>query len=196
MSELDEARRRALLSIVRRGGQVIVTATDLRYFSPEELDEATVIELTQGGRSLMATPEDFKRVGDLLGDFCEAAAVAHPGVGAARGGRGEPWARPWAGRPGTWPSSRRRLAGDNGAGGSRQRLTGTTKGGKAGGEHVIERVGEHSSVHGRGPDQSLEPTLGSPGLCSASCSATRGGRSADAERPPPQTGRQEGETRQ
>lgn len=46
MSELDEVRRRALLKIVRRGGQVLVTTTDLRYFSDEELREATVVELT------------------------------------------------------------------------------------------------------------------------------------------------------
>jgi DNA replication and repair protein RecF len=48
MSELDEKRRRALLRIVRRGGQVIVTATDLGYFAKEELDGARVIELAQG----------------------------------------------------------------------------------------------------------------------------------------------------
>lgn len=45
MSELDEARRRALLRIVRRGGQVIITTTDLRYFSHEELGDALVVEL-------------------------------------------------------------------------------------------------------------------------------------------------------
>jgi DNA replication and repair protein RecF len=50
MSELDEYRRRALLRIVRRGGQVMVTATDLGYFSPEELDEAAVVELDRGER--------------------------------------------------------------------------------------------------------------------------------------------------
>jgi DNA replication and repair protein RecF len=48
MSELDEARRRALLRIVRRGGQVMVSGTDLGYFTQEELDEATVVNLTQG----------------------------------------------------------------------------------------------------------------------------------------------------
>lgn len=48
MSELDEERRRALLGIVSRGGQVFITATDLRYFSEAELKEATVIELTSG----------------------------------------------------------------------------------------------------------------------------------------------------
>jgi DNA replication and repair protein RecF len=48
MSELDEARRRALLRIIRRGGQVLVTTTDLRYFSQEELDAANVIGLSQG----------------------------------------------------------------------------------------------------------------------------------------------------
>jgi DNA replication and repair protein RecF len=48
MSELDEARRRALLGFVRRGGQVVISTTDLRYFSPEELEESTVVELTVG----------------------------------------------------------------------------------------------------------------------------------------------------
>ncbi len=52
MSELDEERRRALLRIVGRGGQVLVTATDLSYFSPSELEKATVIELTTGGDPL------------------------------------------------------------------------------------------------------------------------------------------------
>jgi DNA replication and repair protein RecF len=46
MSELDEQRRRALLGIVAQGGQVLVTSTDLRYFSQDELDQAAVVELT------------------------------------------------------------------------------------------------------------------------------------------------------
>jgi DNA replication and repair protein RecF len=45
MSELDESRRRALIRIVMRGGQVIITATDLRYFSEEETRNATIIDL-------------------------------------------------------------------------------------------------------------------------------------------------------
>ncbi len=52
MSELDEQRRRALLRIVRRGGQVMVTATDLRYFSQEERADATVVELGLGGEAV------------------------------------------------------------------------------------------------------------------------------------------------
>jgi DNA replication and repair protein RecF len=48
MSELDEARRRALVSVVRRGGQVMITTTDLRYFSEEELEGAAVVELATG----------------------------------------------------------------------------------------------------------------------------------------------------
>jgi DNA replication and repair protein RecF len=48
MSELDEARREALVVFVRRGGQVIISTTDLRYFSPEELEDAAVVELTMG----------------------------------------------------------------------------------------------------------------------------------------------------
>ena len=46
MSELDEARRSALVAVVRRGGQALITATDLRHFSPGELQGATVVELT------------------------------------------------------------------------------------------------------------------------------------------------------
>jgi DNA replication and repair protein RecF len=46
MSELDEARRRALVGVLRQGGQVVITTTDLRYFSDEELQGATVVELT------------------------------------------------------------------------------------------------------------------------------------------------------
>lgn len=45
MSELDEQRRRALVAFVRQGGQTVITTTDLRYFSPAELEEATVIPL-------------------------------------------------------------------------------------------------------------------------------------------------------
>ncbi|MBN1320200.1 MAG: DNA replication and repair protein RecF [Thermoleophilia bacterium] len=48
MSELDEARRRALVAFVGRGGQVVVTTTDLRYFTAEELQGATVVELSAG----------------------------------------------------------------------------------------------------------------------------------------------------
>jgi DNA replication and repair protein RecF len=45
MSELDESRRRALVRMVKRGGQVIVTTTDLRYFSNGELEDSTVVDL-------------------------------------------------------------------------------------------------------------------------------------------------------
>jgi DNA replication and repair protein RecF len=45
MSELDESRRRALIKLVKRGGQVVITTTDLRYFVAEELDGSTVIDL-------------------------------------------------------------------------------------------------------------------------------------------------------
>jgi DNA replication and repair protein RecF len=48
MSELDEGRRSALVALVRRGGQTVITTTDLRYFSPEELREAAVVELEAG----------------------------------------------------------------------------------------------------------------------------------------------------
>ena len=45
MSELDEEKRRALVAVVRRGGQTIVTATDLRYFTSEELTAAHLVDL-------------------------------------------------------------------------------------------------------------------------------------------------------
>jgi len=47
MSELDESRRRALVRIVKRGAQVIITTTDLRYFEPAELEDSTVIDLEE-----------------------------------------------------------------------------------------------------------------------------------------------------
>ena len=46
MSELDEDRRRALVALIRQGGQTVITTTDLRYFSTAELEEATVVELS------------------------------------------------------------------------------------------------------------------------------------------------------
>ncbi len=48
MSELDESRRRALVHIISRGGQVVVTTTDLRYFTDAELQQATVVDLGEG----------------------------------------------------------------------------------------------------------------------------------------------------
>jgi len=45
MSELDETRRRALVGYVSQNGQVVVTTTDLRYFTDDELHKATVVEL-------------------------------------------------------------------------------------------------------------------------------------------------------
>jgi len=45
MSELDISRRRRLITLARRGGQTLVTTTDLRYFSEEELDRAHVVDL-------------------------------------------------------------------------------------------------------------------------------------------------------
>ncbi|MCX8033367.1 MAG: DNA replication and repair protein RecF [Thermoleophilia bacterium] len=43
MSELDEERRRALLRVLRGMGQVVITAVDLRYFSPDELANARIV---------------------------------------------------------------------------------------------------------------------------------------------------------
>ncbi|MBN1632206.1 MAG: DNA replication and repair protein RecF [Thermoleophilia bacterium] len=48
MSELDEARRRALVHFVSQNGQVIITTTDLRYFTAEELRNTAVVELAAG----------------------------------------------------------------------------------------------------------------------------------------------------
>jgi DNA replication and repair protein RecF len=44
MSELDEGRRRAFLSLLE-GGQAVITTTDLHYFTPEELEGAVVVVL-------------------------------------------------------------------------------------------------------------------------------------------------------
>jgi DNA replication and repair protein RecF len=49
MSELDESRRRRLVAFTRRGGQTVVTATDLRYFSEEELERAAIVDLGAAG---------------------------------------------------------------------------------------------------------------------------------------------------
>jgi DNA replication and repair protein RecF len=49
MSELDEERRRALIKLLHQGAQAIITTTDLRYFSSEELHETTVVTLEAVG---------------------------------------------------------------------------------------------------------------------------------------------------
>ena len=48
MSELDISRRSRLVAFTRRGGQTIITTTDLRYFSAEELGQAHVVDLGPG----------------------------------------------------------------------------------------------------------------------------------------------------
>ncbi len=48
MSELDAARRRALMDIVMSGMQTFITTTNLGYFSADILVKAQVIELPQG----------------------------------------------------------------------------------------------------------------------------------------------------
>jgi len=45
MSELDPARRGKLVGFTSRGGQILVTTTDLRYFATEELEQARVVDL-------------------------------------------------------------------------------------------------------------------------------------------------------
>jgi DNA replication and repair protein RecF len=47
MSELDVSRRHRLVAFIRRGGQTIVTTTDLRYFSDEEVEDAHVVDVGQ-----------------------------------------------------------------------------------------------------------------------------------------------------
>jgi recombinational DNA repair ATPase RecF len=47
MSELDPSRRRRLVAFTRRGGQTVITTTDLRYFLPEELEQARVVDLDE-----------------------------------------------------------------------------------------------------------------------------------------------------
>ena len=49
MSELDNARRRLLVRRLTSAGQAIITTTDRHYFTEEELDQATVIELPLSG---------------------------------------------------------------------------------------------------------------------------------------------------
>ncbi len=46
MSELDDGRRRSLVALLSRDGQVVVTTTDLHYFTSEELCTMEVVELT------------------------------------------------------------------------------------------------------------------------------------------------------
>ena len=43
MSELDEARRNAVIRFVQRGIQTVITTTNLGYFSPELLDASRVV---------------------------------------------------------------------------------------------------------------------------------------------------------
>ena len=49
MSELDGARRRLLVRQLTFAGQAIITTTDRHYFTEDELDQATVIELPLTG---------------------------------------------------------------------------------------------------------------------------------------------------
>jgi DNA replication and repair protein RecF len=51
MSELDGARRRALMGLLTGGGQTVLTTTDLHYFTPAELAELTVVRLGEEGSS-------------------------------------------------------------------------------------------------------------------------------------------------
>jgi DNA replication and repair protein RecF len=48
MSELDENRRDALIEVIDKQTQTIITTTDLGYFNQELLQCAQVIELKKG----------------------------------------------------------------------------------------------------------------------------------------------------
>jgi DNA replication and repair protein RecF len=58
MSELDISRRRKLVGFTRRGGQILITTTDLRYFAPEELEEARVVDLGPAPPECEGGPDD------------------------------------------------------------------------------------------------------------------------------------------
>lgn len=45
MSELDEPRRRALMGLLRAGGQVVIATTDLHHFVAQELASVTLVRL-------------------------------------------------------------------------------------------------------------------------------------------------------
>ena len=49
MSELDGARRRALMGLLTGGGQTVLTTTDLHYFTPAELAGLTVVRVGEVG---------------------------------------------------------------------------------------------------------------------------------------------------
>ena len=49
MSELDSARRRALVDFMSSGVQTIVTSTNLSYFDPDMLARAQIVELPRAG---------------------------------------------------------------------------------------------------------------------------------------------------
>ena len=49
MSELDDSRRRLLVRMLATAGQVIITTTNRHYFTDDELERATVIELPLDG---------------------------------------------------------------------------------------------------------------------------------------------------
>jgi len=57
MSELDPDRRRRLVGFIQRGGQTLITTTDLRYFSTDELGRATVVDLGPAPRECTPSEE-------------------------------------------------------------------------------------------------------------------------------------------
>lgn len=65
MSELDESRRRALMSMLSGEGQAVLTTTDLHYFTAEELSRMTVVEL---GATTPSAPFETPGTPAALGD--------------------------------------------------------------------------------------------------------------------------------
>ena len=74
MSELDEPRRRALVALLREGGQVVIATTDLHYFEADELASMTVVRLPSPAASVGAdAPQESPGAGT---DACQKSEGA------------------------------------------------------------------------------------------------------------------------
>jgi DNA replication and repair protein RecF len=76
MSELDDARRRLLVSTLSAGGQAIITTTNRLYFAADELARARVIDIGPEGPAI----DDAAPTG---ADDAAAPTGADPGESAA-----------------------------------------------------------------------------------------------------------------
>lgn len=47
MSELDENRRKALVTLISRGAQTVITTAHIKYFDPHLLEKATLVDITE-----------------------------------------------------------------------------------------------------------------------------------------------------